>query len=510
MLITKCLKRTTMGDKIAKAYEKSTDLNCGRIIFMLAVLMAVGILFANRYKTSAVQLLRSGSNKRTNGKYIKAVTWNIAAINNNPFEYWITNDDIAYNKIMKSVSSYIDNPESKDIEVKSVFTETMFNELEAVMKSVGWKGTNETRVLWDSDYKNRKIISQFIKDPLLGKKRLVSMPDRVSNTVNTANSDAVYRPTVVNCYPNELNSLGSWWKQWVAYIFKNEIAVKKNGIDKKIKMYEMFQTIKKSKYPSISAEEEAVSIPLQTMCLAIFDAILVHMMNDIDAKNWQKIRSDICLKLNHQKNDRTVDILATTYGHADILFLQEVAGNFPTFAIMKQISKLFHIYQASNMDTERDQNSFILLKKGKYRDVKDVTEDVISFYTEMNQSDNSTSSKLPVVNGDLIAITAVDQRDSTKYLLASFHGDTNGLATIPVVTAVRNYATSKQPDCRLLFGLDANTYTKPEADQLGVTKFAEFYTSNMLNSCYGSTPNPYNFTTFHARTHLQAQLNKVS
>ena len=43
-------------------------------------------------------------------KIVKAVTWNIAAINNNPFEYWITNDDESYNKIMKSVSEYIENP----------------------------------------------------------------------------------------------------------------------------------------------------------------------------------------------------------------------------------------------------------------------------------------------------------------------------------------------------------------------------------------------------------------
>ena len=42
-----------------------------------------------------------------------------------------------------------------------------------------------------------------------------------------------------------------------------------------------------------------------------------------------------------------------------------------------------------------------------------------------------------------------------------------------------------------------------------MTKFAEFYTSQKLNSCYGPTPNPLNFTTFHARTHLQPQLNKV-
>ena len=27
---------------------------------------------------------------------LSAVTWNMAAINNNPFEYWITNDDPKY------------------------------------------------------------------------------------------------------------------------------------------------------------------------------------------------------------------------------------------------------------------------------------------------------------------------------------------------------------------------------------------------------------------------------
>ena len=30
-----------------------------------------------------------------------------------------------------------------------------------------------------------------------------------------------------------------------------------------------------------------------------------------------------------------------------------------------------------------------------------------------------------------------------------------------------------------------------------------------MNSCYGPTPNPKNYTTFHARTYLQPQLNKA-
>ena len=59
--------------------------------------------------------------------------------------------------------------------------------------------------------------------------------------------------------------------------------------------------------------------------------------------------------------------------------------------------------------------------------------------------------------------------------------------------------------------MDANTYTAPESDQLGVRRFAEFFSAHMLNSCYGPDPDPdpRNCTTSHARTHLQAQLNKV-
>ena len=34
---------------------------------------------------------------------LRVVTWNIAAINNNPFEYWITHEDAAYNKLMVDV-----------------------------------------------------------------------------------------------------------------------------------------------------------------------------------------------------------------------------------------------------------------------------------------------------------------------------------------------------------------------------------------------------------------------
>ena len=54
----------------------------------------------------------------------------------------------------------------------------------------------------------------------------------------------------------------------------------------------------------------------------------------------------------------------------------------------------------------------------------------------------------------------MDDVQGRSYLLASFHGDTNGLATLPVVAAVHALA-QRMPGHRLVFGLDANTWCKP-------------------------------------------------
>ena len=276
-------------------------------------------------------------------KRIKAVTWNIAAINNNPFEYWITNKDEGYNKIMSQVSAYIDSPGVNDVLVKEIFTDKMFAELEESMTQAGWSGIVETRKQWETDYSNRKVISQFIKDSLLGKKRLASMPDRVTNTISTVTEGFIMRPSVINCYnAGDLSTLENWWTQWRHFIFEKEVTVKKRGVEKTVKVRDMISKIKRSKYPSITEEEEQISIPLQTLCAAIFDAILVNMMNTIDNAAWQPLREDMCNKLNRRKNERTIEILETAYGSANILFLQEVASSFADVVKNKQLSSSFN------------------------------------------------------------------------------------------------------------------------------------------------------------------------
>ena len=106
------------------------------------------------------------TNMASSNRKLQISTWNIAAINNNPFEYWITYDENpAYEKIMTDIEAFLEAPGDKDVEVSAVFTEEMFAELEKRIDGVGWENV---RSYWDSDFKKRKIISGFMKVSFMG------------------------------------------------------------------------------------------------------------------------------------------------------------------------------------------------------------------------------------------------------------------------------------------------------------------------------------------------------
>jgi hypothetical protein len=95
------------------------------------------------------------------GKRLSIATWNIAAINNNPFEYWITyKEEPAYEELMIQVEKFLDAPGDKDVKVNQVFTEDMFTKLDSRLTGVGWKSV---RSYWEADFQNRRIVSGFMK-----------------------------------------------------------------------------------------------------------------------------------------------------------------------------------------------------------------------------------------------------------------------------------------------------------------------------------------------------------
>ena len=288
-------------------------------------------------------------------------------------------------------------------------------------------------------------------------------------------------------------------------MFVDPLPILSKGEVKSAIPYTMLKPISKAKYPAITKEEEAISLPLQTMCGAIFDAILVHMMNTVSSPEiWQPLKHTMVEALNRKKVPNTIKILKTTYGDTDIITLQEVSASFIEIA-KKELGMKYFVVAPAEIDSVRDQNSVILLKKATFPNGP--TTEV----TKLVQEAFPTSKKIPVAVGDILSVTASDV-DGIRYLISSFHGDTNGLATIPVLTAIQKAMSSNKDlsEHHFLFGLDANTYEKGVAGKKqDVLEFGKEYADFGLTSCWGDIPDPTNYTTYNARTYLQPQLNKA-
>jgi hypothetical protein len=449
----------------------------------------------------------STSNKmmpKSAGRKLQIATWNIAAINNNPFEYWITyKENPAYEQLMVKVEEFLESPGDKDVLVPQVFTEEMMTKLDQRFTDVGWKSVRE---YWDNDFSKRTIVEGFIKDKTLGSKRLASMPDRITNTINTADGQTVFRPTIINMYEGDLATKEMWWSAWEAFMFDNKVKIKTtDGIIEQAP-YSMLQRIKKAKYPEITLQEEEDSLPLQALCGAIFDSILVHMMNTVSQPSvWQPLKRTMVENLNKKKIPRTLSILADKYMDSDIITLQEVSSSFIDQARDGPLGRNFHIVASSKMDAVRDQNSVVCLNRATF------PAGASSEISDNVQASFPAGVDVPVAPGDILAVTATSV-DHVDYVIASFHGDTNGLATKPVLDAIVKTmeTTASLAKHRLIFGLDANTYehAKPGKQQ-DVLDFGQRYVHHGLSSCWGDVPNPANYTTFNARTYLQPQLNKA-
>ena len=233
------------------------------------------------------------------------------------------------------------------------------------------------------------------------------MPDRITNTIHVEDSDEpVFRPTVINQYDGDLSSIEIWWSSWEKFMFDRELKIKKKGEVYSVPPYRLLKKIKKSKYPDITEEEEKVSLPLQTMCGAIFDAILVHMMNTVSEPNvWQPLKKTMVEHLNKQKVPHTLQILEETYADSAIITLQEVSSSLIEQAKKRDLGEKFHIITPDDMDAVRDQNSAILLCKKKFPDgsAKEITSLVEKSFEE--------GVDVPVAKGDILAISVKDGDD---------------------------------------------------------------------------------------------------
>jgi hypothetical protein len=124
--------------------------------------------------------------------------------------------------------------------------------------------------------------------------------------------------------------------------------------------------ILRSKYPSISVEEQKISIPLQILGLAILDAILVHILNSVCPSMWEDVRSDLSNALIHNKASKICSILNQSYRDMDVIFIQEAAAVFPSqVAEVRGLNDKFAVLEPFNLDAKRNQNSMILVDRNR-------------------------------------------------------------------------------------------------------------------------------------------------
>ena len=145
---------------------------------------------------------------------------------------------------------------------------------------------------------------------------------------------------------------------------------------------------------------------------------------------------------------------------------------------------------------KRNQNSIILLNSDIFNleTVKHHTDKVLEYFKV---------DEIPCENGDLIVIEVKDNSDTT-YILASYHGDTEGINTVPILDAVDNFLKD-YPNTKFIMGLDANSSSNGKG--LDVIDFGRYLNDKSFMNCW-SELDPLN-NTHNARTYLQPQLNKA-
>ena len=112
--------------------------------------------------------------------------------------------------------------------------------------------------------------------------------------------------------------------------------------------------------------------------------------------------------------------------------------------------------------------------------------------------------------GDLFAASVRDA-EGLRWLLVSFHGDSDGLSTQPVLSGVHRACLLLFRDHVLLAGIDANTNSTARGGRPGpaVGDFRRLLAAQGMASVWDGVDDPFVKTTCGARTSLQTQLHKA-
>jgi hypothetical protein len=323
--------------------------------------------------------------------------------------------------------------------------------LQKELDSIGWHPIPEQEI---AKLRARKFVD-YLGDTSVGKKRLISWPDRFTSSFGAG------RPGVTTPYIGNAATMEEWWRAWLSFMFEDEA-------------YKKISPHPKKYQNELSEFEIEHSQSLQVFHLAVFDGILVQMLNEA-APEWLPVKRRLLI------GDRimlVVEILAKAYSDFDAILLQEVVPRAQP--LIAQALPNFEVIAGGS----RGQDSLVLLRKTRFTNIVDET---------------SMFAHLPIPTGDACVVRATV--DENEIIIGSFHSDSAGQMTVPFLEAFATHVAGR----RCLLGLDGNMASDPDKGSLSSMDFRAAVSRHDMHSCLPEDV----WTTFKARTHVQPQFQKA-
>eukprot|EP00746_Dinoflagellata_sp_MGD_P081176 gnl/MRDRNA2_/MRDRNA2_32317_c0_seq1.p1 gnl/MRDRNA2_/MRDRNA2_32317_c0~~gnl/MRDRNA2_/MRDRNA2_32317_c0_seq1.p1 ORF type:complete len:672 (+),score=103.06 gnl/MRDRNA2_/MRDRNA2_32317_c0_seq1:268-2016(+) len=405
---------------------------------------------------------------------LRVVHWNLAGPQNNPFEFWmegygaaaqnVDNVTAAISMVQASVENYMVNPA---INITTAFGK-FFPLLVARMKAdanfpLSRDQENTLKNRWR--YLHDKTVWQFLTDKALGVTRILSMPDRKVGDIKACNGTKPKRPTLIACHDLEFQSIDAWWAQWLDFMFGDQSSCTKAKTPETKKTYEFFDDKSLRKYekkvyalaknPDKPDEDIIVqylnnintAVAMQTMMLAIFDAILMQGALS-SAQHGQQpghidvIRKKVCEVLVQVKDEQSLQVLDSYLSpdsavKADVVTLVEASSSFPD--LLRTRYPHFLVFMPPELDA---QNSLILINPDRFQIEPGIMAGSLDILKEYK------------AEGELTYQVVMEKDAPRRYLMiASYHANTEGTASTDVIKKLHE-AVGRE---RLLIGMDANT-----------------------------------------------------
>eukprot|EP00927_Polykrikos_kofoidii_P070956 TRINITY_DN6730_c2_g2_i2.p1 TRINITY_DN6730_c2_g2~~TRINITY_DN6730_c2_g2_i2.p1 ORF type:complete len:741 (-),score=82.69 TRINITY_DN6730_c2_g2_i2:141-2363(-) len=486
-------------------------------------------------------------------KRFDVVSWNLNIIDSNPFNSYSTGppgfEDV-YDRLMQSVSDIL-NPHASsdsslasvvrvDVPVHTVFTDEMYEVLTSnLRKDVSFGAYSQDRLdsIWNQSLIGRLgvrhwSLKDFMLDHTLEEAGVVINANRATCELPTT-TGSVFRPSVIGASVQPLLDVRRWWKQWTHFMFEDKRIIisfhplTPGHVDERITVAQSLSVVnvvdgsalaKDLQLPLHSGKNETESLnkAFQLLSLAVYDAILVHIMSSVSvyfnfSRRLESMRASLVKDRVLKRSNRALAILVDMYDDTEVFLLQRVRESFKWSALKSRLGNNYHIVLPRVRNrTQTRANCFgsaIILSKVVFNinSITDFTEDVL-------RQLESDGSKFVVVEPSEIMAIKVVASDDAEYIFVSFSTSGRSMSVQKVLSAIGRVTSRTDLKSRpLIVGVDTGlrlASTTRRIVEKGHTEMIEYVKTfdPPLQSGFG---NGFPMTSLHIHTFLQPRLSQA-